>query len=388
MEIPSSLKNYEVPFENLLVSSKKSIGNGSYGKTYIGTIKGEDGTQYALKKIDLKSSKNNNDVLLQLFKETQILSLCKHPFVLSLRGFSIQFKEPKHQPISFVIITELCNTQYDLQNFISRPSSLLNSTQITIFAMGIAAGIAYLHRIGIIHRDIKANNILLKKIPDLPSKYVPVICDFGFARKIDISGNFYTKHIGTPQFMAPEVIHDNKYTELIDVYSYGIILYQLLTKKTPYSEYLELDRESLFDDVKSGKRPSIPENCKNNNKTIVDLIEKCWNQDPSKRPTMESVYSDFAEHRVAFDQANQETITQLDNYLNKLNKTFLSPNIDEIPKEDSSKSEQESKSRHKSSHKNSKRKEKEQRKEKEKGRQKKMIDKISSDSENSDNSIN
>ena len=85
----------------------------------------------------------------------------------------------------------------------------------------------YLHKKRITHRDLKPQNILLE------GDFVK-ICDFGFAKEMSASTNFLRSIKGTPLYIAPEIIEPNPYTHKVDIWSFGIILYELATGKTPF----------------------------------------------------------------------------------------------------------------------------------------------------------
>ena len=141
-------------------------------------------------------------------------------------------------------------------------------------ALEIAQGINYLHSFKppILHRDLKSLNILLDK------NYVCKIADFGWAKLRD---NHMTKLRGTFQWMAPEVITNEYYTEKADVYSFGIILWEFWSRDPPYKGVKAKD---VAKKVRANKtyRPIIPNDVP---KEIAELMECCWDADPDKRPT-------------------------------------------------------------------------------------------------------
>ena len=141
-------------------------------------------------------------------------------------------------------------------------------------ALEIAQGINYLHSFKppILHRDLKSLNILLDK------NYVCKIADFGWAKLRD---NHMTKLRGTFQWMAPEVITNEYYTEKADVYSFGIILWEFWSRDPPYKGVKAKDVAKKVR-VNKTYRPIIPNDVP---KEIAELMECCWDADPDKRPT-------------------------------------------------------------------------------------------------------
>uniref|UniRef100_K3YRF1 non-specific serine/threonine protein kinase n=1 Tax=Setaria italica TaxID=4555 RepID=K3YRF1_SETIT len=136
----------------------------------------------------------------------------------------------------------------------------------------IVTGMNYLHQNNIIHRDLKTVNLLMDE-----NKVVKV-ADFGVARVKDQSG-VMTAETGTYRWMAPEVIEHKPYGHKADVFSFAIVLWELLTGKIPY-EYLT-PLQAAIGVVQKGIRPTIP---KDTHPKLVELLQKCWHRDPAERP--------------------------------------------------------------------------------------------------------
>eukprot|EP00061_Rhincodon_typus_P016992 g45484.t1 len=130
---------------------------------------------------------------------------------------------------------------------------------------------------GCVHRDLAARNVLLAQ-----GKVVK-ICDFGLARDIMHDSNYVSK--GSTflpvKWMAPESIFDNLYTSLSDVWSYGILLWEIFSLGgTPYPGMM-VD-SNFYNKIKSGYRMTKPEHASSD---VYDLMVKCWNSEPEKRPS-------------------------------------------------------------------------------------------------------
>ena len=139
---------------------------------------------------------------------------------------------------------------------------------------GAARGMAYLHSGNppVLHRDLKSANLLLDE------SYTTKVCDFGLSRLKDQARSM-TANCGTVQWMAPEVLANGSYDEKADVYSFGIIVWELLTRECPYEGMSPI--QVALSVLNRDKRPQIPKWCP---PQLHSLIKSCIKKDPSKRP--------------------------------------------------------------------------------------------------------
>lgn len=157
----------------------------------------------------------------------------------------------------------------------------------------MANGLAYLHSVHIIHRDIKSSNFLIAKSKDSTSSLVVKIADFGLSRTIDVtkSGAMKTMTIGvgTPYWSSPEVLSMAKYSEKADVYSFGVTLWEIVNthfKKNYEIPYMKVHPTDVRRSIKNGIILEIPKQCP---ELLKFILKKCWSIDEKQRPNIQSI---------------------------------------------------------------------------------------------------
>eukprot|EP00903_Cladosiphon_okamuranus_P009162 g8755.t1 len=163
-----------------------------------------------------------------------------------------------------------------LQDYLySTPEPLEHALQ-TAFLFDIASGMSFLHSKGILHRDLKSANVLMFANRRLK------LCDFGLSKvKSESSSRSKRGAVGTAQWMSPEEMDESPSNELTDVYSFGIVCFEVATRMEPFKGLKQTQVTRAVAD--KGKRPQIPEEA-SASPDVVALMEKCWKQDPADRP--------------------------------------------------------------------------------------------------------
>ncbi|KAJ4822911.1 hypothetical protein Tsubulata_025923 [Turnera subulata] len=163
-----------------------------------------------------------------------------------------------------------------LYDYLHKNFNVLKLQQLLKFAIDVCKGMEYLHLNNIIHRDLKTANLLMD------NDNVVKVADFGVARFQD-QGGVMTAETGTYRWMAPEVINHQPYDQKADVFSFAIVLWELVTAKVPYDTMTPLQAAL---GVRQGLRPELPENA---HPKLLDMMQRCWETVPGKRPSFSEI---------------------------------------------------------------------------------------------------
>ncbi|XP_078431687.1 serine/threonine/tyrosine-protein kinase HT1-like [Wolffia australiana] len=266
-EIKEAEDEWSADMSQLFIGDK--FATGRHSRIYHGTYKQ---MEVAVKIV----SQPEEDPLLASALETQFkaevsfLLRLHHPNIL---GFVAACKKP---PV-FCIITEYLSGG-SLRRFLHKQEP--NSVPLNLvlkLALDIARGMRYLHSQGILHRDLKSENLLLAE--DMSVK----VADFGISCHESQCGDSKS-FTGTYRWMAPEMIKGKRHTRKVDVYSFGIVLWEILTALIPFSELTP--EQAAFAVAQKNARPPIPAQCP---PMLRCLMGKCWSANPGKRPQFEKI---------------------------------------------------------------------------------------------------
>ncbi|KAK3735399.1 hypothetical protein QZH41_013394, partial [Actinostola sp. cb2023] len=274
--------NYGNPMEALMsvteeidrkrIKLEKLIGGGEFAEVYKGTLISCDckPETVAVKILKPKSSpKNREDFIL----EASIMGQFEHINVLGLNGVVTRSPETP-----MMIITEFMENG-SLDHFLKNHDGHLTILQLLGIARGVAAGMDYLSAMSFIHRDLAARNILVAD--NMASK----VADFGLSRELDDSednpdSEYQTQGGKIPvRWTAPEAIRYRKFSSASDVWSFGILLWEIMSfSERPYWDW---DNFQVMDRVETGYRLPAPMNCP---KAIHNLMLDCWDAEKNSRP--------------------------------------------------------------------------------------------------------
>ncbi|XP_055811589.1 serine/threonine-protein kinase STY46-like isoform X3 [Solanum dulcamara] len=250
--------------DNALLKYEYKIATGSTGDLYKGSLHNQE---VAIKV--LKAECLNEDVQRDFAQEVYILRKVRHKNV-------VQFIGACTKPPRLCIITEFMSGG-SLYDFLHKKKGFFRLPALLKVAIDVSKGMSYLHQNNIIHRDLKTANLLMDE------NQVVKVADFGVAR-VQVQSGVMTAETGTYRWMAPEVIGHRPYDRKADVFSFGIVLWELLTGKLPYEFLTPLQAAVAV--VQKGLRPTIPANT---HPMLVELLEKCWQQEPRLRPEFSEI---------------------------------------------------------------------------------------------------
>uniref|UniRef100_A0A674BYG8 Mitogen-activated protein kinase kinase kinase 12 n=1 Tax=Salmo trutta TaxID=8032 RepID=A0A674BYG8_SALTR len=243
---------WEVPFED--ISELQWVGSGAQGAVFLGKLHGQE---VAVKKV--------RDI-----KETDIRHLrkLKHPNIITFKGICTQAP-------CYCILMEYC-AQGQLYEVL-RAGRKITPSLLIDWAMGIAGGMNYLHLHKIIHRDLKSPNMLITYDDAVK------ISDFGTSKEMSDKSTKMS-FAGTVAWMAPEVIRNEPVSEKVDIWSFGVVLWEMLTGEVPYKD---VDSSAIIWGVGNNSlNLPVPESCPDGFKI---LLRQCWSCKPRNRPSFRQI---------------------------------------------------------------------------------------------------
>jgi len=253
------------------VTLGKAIGQGAFGRVYRCNVSGEK---------ELLVAKSINSVALRkedqnLFRiELTVWSKLNHPSCIRLIGVCLERPE-------YLLICPFCEggTLAGRHEMLLKKRSPPIATAVLVRqALQVASGMAYLHSQNIMHRDLKSPNILLTAAGDLR------ISDFGLAKYAPTEKSLLTAETGSYRWMAPEVLRHEPYDRSCDVFSFGMLCWEMLTYSMPFEKLTPV--QAAFAVAIDGHRPIIPRFCSTD---IAKLLNRCWDKSSEQRPSFDAV---------------------------------------------------------------------------------------------------
>ncbi|XP_038065016.1 fibroblast growth factor receptor 3-like [Patiria miniata] len=276
-------------FPRKLVKIEKEIGRGAFGRVLLGTALGikEAGKRT---KVAIKTIKEGADrqAKLEMLEELHVMKkIGSHPNVVRLLGYCIE-TDPIYLIVEYLSKGDLKKVLMGYRVTdpgtgyanISGPSQSLSLTLVK-FARDVANGMAFLASQKCIHRDLAARNVLVGE--DMVCK----VSDFGLARDV-MNIRVYHRESKNPlpiRWMALESLVDDVYTIESDVWSFGILMWEIATLGARPYPHIRTSK-AMLNQLSRGYRMSRPTNCK---KQLYSIMRSCWHKNPKERPTFQNV---------------------------------------------------------------------------------------------------
>ncbi|XP_020216964.1 cysteine-rich receptor-like protein kinase 10 [Cajanus cajan] len=287
----STVESLQFDFGTIEAATNKfsvdnKLGEGGFGEVYKGTL--SSGQEIAVKRLSKSSGQGGEEFKM----EVEVVAKLQHRNLVRLLGFCLQGEE------KILVYEYVPNKSLDYILFDHERQRELDWARRYKIIGGIARGIQYLHedsRLRIIHRDLKASNVLLDRDMN------PKISDFGMARifGVDQTQGNTSRIVGTYGYMAPEYAMHGEFSVKSDVYSFGVLLMEIISGKKNSSFYQTDGAEDLMSYAwqlwKDGAHlelvdPILRESC-NQNEVIrsIHIGLLCVQEDPDDRPTMATI---------------------------------------------------------------------------------------------------
>ncbi|KAF7694529.1 tyrosine-protein kinase fynb isoform X2 [Silurus meridionalis] len=258
----------------------KRLGNGQFGEVWMGTWNGNT-------KVAVKTLKPGTMSPESFLEEAQIMKNLRHDKLVQL--YAVVSEEPIY------IVTEYMSKGSLLEFLKDGEGRALKLPNLVDMAAQVSGGMAYIERMNYIHRDLRAANILVGE------NQVCKIADFGLARLIE--DNEYTARQGAKfpiKWTAPEAALYGKFTIKSDVWSFGILLTELVTKgRVPYPG---MNNREVLEQVERGYRMQCPQDCP---VSLYELMLQCWKQNAEERHTFEYLQAFLEDYFTATEPQYQ-----------------------------------------------------------------------------------
>uniref|UniRef100_A0A3Q1IAP7 Proto-oncogene tyrosine-protein kinase receptor Ret n=1 Tax=Anabas testudineus TaxID=64144 RepID=A0A3Q1IAP7_ANATE len=302
VKIPEDPK-WEFPRKNLVLG--KTLGEGEFGKVVKATafrLKGKAG--YTTVAVKMLKENASHSELRDLLSEFTLLKQVNHPHVIKMYGACSQ-DGPLYLIVEYAKYGSLRNFLRESRKVgpsymgrdANRNSSYLENPDDRALTMGdlisfawqISRGMQYLAEMKLVHRDLAARNVLVAEGRKMK------ISDFGLSRDVYEEDSYVKRSKGRipVKWMAIESLFDHIYTTQSDVWSFGVLLWEIVTLGG--NPYPGIAPERLFNLLKTGYRMERPENC---TEEMYNLMLRCWKQEPDKRPTFSDISKELEKMMV------------------------------------------------------------------------------------------
>ena len=284
--------------ENMLKVSKHYLGNGGFGTVFSGKLKKDNKEiKVAIKRYEFNINDTTDTTKSKYSKLRQLIVIFRELSVMRIfqtepngkcqpncecRSYLLDVITIFYIDSQFYLITPLCKGK-DLSNLLYTPSIKIPIKNRLYILLQIAKALYHMHsyKEPYIHRDVKSMNILLEEKYDRYQLTKVKLIDFGLTKQQD--NNIYDLY-STLQFSPPELLKKKEFDQSVDVYSFGILIWEVFTRKLPF---FNMDKIEICKLIEQGEHPSENEFEKTTPKDIIELYLKCVNKDKKSRPSID-----------------------------------------------------------------------------------------------------
>jgi len=269
----SWIDEWAVDFKSIIFGAR--IGAGGFGEVYKGKFKDD---MVAVKTLQRAEDEEHEDVVKEFLVEMKLMSGLVHPNIVKFIGAAVE-------PPNLAIVLEFMQGGSLYRAIHRRRRNMMGAFPLlkaTWIAYGVAKGMEYLHSQYpvIVHRDLKSPNILLGS-----NVHQVKVSDFGLSR-LRVSTYIKTGPGGTPEWMAPELLRQERFDESSDVFSFGVVLWELLTCEKPWKD--EHPMQIVFKVGSRGEKLVLPPTVQAPQE-FKDMINSCFHDKPARRPQFSSL---------------------------------------------------------------------------------------------------
>ena len=294
------MKNIVSSLDDFCILPTK-LGEGGFGQVQLG-VRLADGAPCACKLMRCKPGEAKN-----LIREITIPTQIRHPAILPIYGFV----PPDKNNVAMLVTPVMAHGgAFDIvKAYWMKKDPPKGFTEVVFAkaAYGLAQALRFIHEHGILHRDVKPDNVLLDE------NWNPKLGDFGLSRKTKVQNEEdapvdlqMTHHVGTCLYMAPELMdNDTEYSGKVDVFAFGVTLYIFHTRSYPlymtngaHTIPLPQNQQKIVEQLVKGYRYKRLDNI---NDAVWELITACWDPQPELRPTMEQVCATMRSPQFSID---------------------------------------------------------------------------------------
>lgn len=268
----------EIPADEMgrAMRSARKLGAGSFGEVHLATLR--DGVQYAVKSIRIDAG--DEATRADFYNEAQVMAKLNHPLMVHLYAYC------KTDPEKFYLVMEYMALG-SLFKLLHSREELSVGTRLRLF-LNVAQALAVLHDHGIVHRDLKSENILLKMEDGVQCAKIG---DFGLAKAKAVGSKARGYQVGTAGWTAPEIFLEEPASAKSDVYSLGVVLWEMLTRLYP----LEGKAPGIVGHlVMAGRVEDMKKVPRDAPEALVNMMLACLMIDADKRPTAKEIFTSLS----------------------------------------------------------------------------------------------